>query len=137
MALIIKDNNVAELKARLEELLQQKDIEFSRMKPSKLPEKAGVYVISDSCDMPLYIGRTKNLKQRLYYNHLMGHLSNACLKKYLIDARVVKDKEEAKEFIFQNCKVRWIFEEDYRMRGFLEGYFTGIFAPDFGIDLEH
>ncbi|MFD2045702.1 GIY-YIG nuclease family protein [Ornithinibacillus salinisoli] len=29
----------------------------------------------------LYVGRTKNLRQRLYYNHLQGNKPTARLKK--------------------------------------------------------
>ena len=125
------------LRARLEELLQQEDLLFSEAKPSKIPKRAGVYLISNNSDEPYYIGRTKNLRRRLYRNHLMGSSINARLKKYLIDNGVVSNEEEAKAFIIQNCKVRWIFESDYRKRGALEGYFKGIFFPKYGIEEEH
>ena len=137
MALDINLDMQEYLKGRLEELLQQEDMLFSELKPSGIPERAGVYLISNNSSEPYYVGRTKNLRQRLYNNHLMGSLTNACLKKYLIDNGVVSDKEEAKTFILQNCKVRWIFEDDYRKRGALEGYFKGIFFPKYGIDEEH
>jgi GIY-YIG catalytic domain len=125
------------LKAKLEELLNSNDLFFADMKPSSLPQKAGVYCIFHIDNRPFYVGRSKNLQQRLYNNHLMGPLSNARLKKYLIDNNVVRDKEEAKVYIRNNCKVKWIFEDDYRKRGAIEGYFTGVLFPNYGIDEEH
>lgn len=125
------------MKGKLEELSQAKELFFADFKPSLLPELAGVYCIYHNNNRPFYVGRTKNLRQRLYNNHLMGPLSNARLKKYLIDNNVVNDKVEAKDFIKENCKVKWIYENDYRKRGAIEGYFTAILFPDFGIDEEH
>ena len=108
--------------------------------PSQLPEKAGIYLIfliENAQEVPLYIGRTTNLRQRIYTNQLMGPTSNARLKKYLIDEHFVTDVESAKKYIKQNCFVKWIFEDDFRKRGALEGYLTGVFFPKYGIDKEH
>lgn len=61
-------------------------ITFAEIKPSQIPDAPGVYVIKiQDSDETLYVGRTKNLRQRIYSNHLHGPLSNARLKKYLIE----------------------------------------------------
>lgn len=62
----------------LQQLIAKKPMKFSEMIPSSLPDKAGVYLITKiegNSETPYYVGRTKNIGQRLYNNHLMGSLS--------------------------------------------------------------
>lgn len=74
-----------ELRSKLYELLTADKVEFKTLTPSKIIKAGGVYIITDSRnpenEIPYYIGRTKNLRQRIYTNHLMGSLTNARLKK--------------------------------------------------------
>jgi hypothetical protein len=105
------------LSYRYEELVSSSRIPYAQLKPRMIPEAAGVYVITarnSRYEDIHYVGRTKNLRQRVYTNHLMGGLGTARLKKYLINDNElprVRDKHHAKEFIKANCYVRWI-EED-------------------------
>ena len=138
------DSNWQEtLNNKLRSLMNQTVISFAEITPSKLPVESGVYLISidqNGKEVALYVGRTKNLQQRIYNNHLMGGLSNARLKKYLINDPRLKsifNKELAKEYIRKRCRVRWIFEKDYQKRGAYEGYFTGVLFPKYGISIEH
>jgi len=130
------------LSKSLEQLLNQPHLKFSQITPSALPERAGVYLITkieDGIEIPYYVGRSKNIRQRIYNNHLMGPLSNARLKKYLIDNGICLNKDKAKDFILRNCAVRWIEidEEDYRRRGAIESFCTALLFPEYGIDEEH
>lgn len=128
------------LTSSLQQILNNPLVKFSDLKPAMLPKKQGVYLIVGKIqneDVPLYVGRTKNIRRRLYSNHLMGSLANARLKKYLIEEKVCLDKEDAKRYILMNCSVTWIFEEDHRKRGALEGYIIGKLFPMFGIGKEH
>lgn len=126
------------LKECYNKLIKFEDIRFNDNIHRKLPEKPGVYVISlvENSEY-LYIGRTNNLKRRLYTNHLMGSLANARLKKYLINSKVCKNIDKAKEYIFNKCQCSFIIVDDYKERGMIEGYFTGVLKPRFGIDEEH
>lgn len=108
------------------ELLNAPKYYFADLTPSMLLDKlAVVYAITDKATGEvLYVGRTKNLRQRLYTNHLMGPLTNARLKKYLIqDPNVpeITDKDEAKTYIKQNCYFQYIPEPDMVKRGQIEG----------------
>jgi hypothetical protein len=130
---------------------------FSEIR-SKLPITGGIYLISlapvNGKEKPLYVGRTINLKQRIYTNHLQGPLSSARLKKYLLaDIEWNIDQKQtllhAKDYILKNCNVRWITTEEiekgnpypkehqHRVRGALEGYLTGVLFPRYGIYKEH
>ena len=65
-----------------EQLLKSAPLYFRDLTPSDLPEKMpGVYAIFDEDHHEvLYVGRTKNLRRRLYTNHLHGPKANARLK---------------------------------------------------------
>jgi len=72
----------------------------------------------------LYVGRTKNLRRRLYTNHLMGPQTNARLKKYLVEDSnepTIKTMGDAKTYLKEHCYFQYIPESDTRIRGQIEG----------------
>lgn len=99
---------------------------FKELKPSVLPDQlAAVYAITDtSTGEVLYVGRTKNVRRRLYTNHLMGPKTNARLKKYLVEdpnQPQITDMLVAKEYLKANCYAQYVPEEDMVKRGQIEG----------------
>jgi len=121
-------------------LVDSKPIRFNAITPSQIPKVGGVYLITakkSSKESAYYIGRSKNLRQRIYNNHLMGPVTNARLKRYLITAKVCQNVKDAKDFIKTYCLVRWIEEDDVRRRGAIEGYDTSVVFPMYGIYEEH
>ena len=98
---------------------------FADIKPSLIPENPGVYIIKlQDSDETLYVGRTKNLRQRIYNNHLHGPVSNARLKKYLIEdpsEPSVTDLEKAKQYLRDHCYVQFRVINDLMERGRAEG----------------
>ena len=109
-----------------EQFLNGKKYTFSGLVPSDLKDNlAVVYAIFDKEDGScLYVGRTKNLRQRLYNNHLMGPKSNARLKKYLTEDDTRPDistMEEAKQFLKDRCYFQYYPIPDIRERGQIEG----------------
>ena len=128
------------LRKKYEELISAQFIKFSELTPSKVPIAEGVYVITKkygSRELPYYVGRTKNLRQRLYNNHLMGPPSNARLKKHLVAHEECSNHAEAKAFLRKKCRVRWILQKGFKERGAIEGYVTGLLFPKYGIYEEH
>jgi hypothetical protein len=128
------------LHKRFRELLAAKALPFSDLTPSKVPIASGVYVITaklNNAESAYYVGRTKNLRQRLYTNHLMGPESNARLKKHLVGGGECTDMAQAKRFLRDSCLVRWILQDGHRERGAVEGYVTGLLFPKYGIYEEH
>lgn len=78
----------------------------------------------------LYVGRTKNIRQRLYNNHLHGPFTNARLKKYLVedpDEKEITDIAAAKQFLLDCCCFQFVVEEDTMARGRLEGLLSYLF----------
>ena len=107
-------------------LLNAEPVYFKDLKPSDIPENiSGVYAIFDSSSNEvLYVGRTKNLRQRLYNNHLHGSKTNARLKKYLVEDKLQKDimdMNDAKQYLKDYCFAKYIVEKDTLRRGKIEG----------------
>ncbi len=106
-------------------------IYFSDLKPSDLPAKPGVYAIfCKDTGETLYVGRTKNIRQRLYNNHLHGPFTNARLKKYLAEdpnELEIPDIATAKQYLLDNCYFQYTVEEDTMKRGRLEGLLSYLF----------
>lgn len=107
-------------------LLAATPLYFSKLTPSDIPECiSGVYVIfDDSTNETLYVGRTMNLRRRLYTNHLQGSAATARLKKYLVEDETqegIADMADAKQYLKDNCYVKYIIEGDTVQRGKIEG----------------
>ena len=141
MNFYIKSNAKEEINQIVARLSSATIFEFSNLSgPSALPAEKGVYIIFDKFTKEvLYVGKTTNLRQRLYSNHLMGPLANARLKKYLIDDAEypdIKDLSSAKDHIRKKCAFLYLLEEDYRKRGHLEGLLSFLCDCRY-VDLEH
>ena len=120
------ENRIHEARRITEEILTSPKYYFKDLKPSMLIDKLeAVYAITDvSTGGVLYVGRTKNIRQRLYSNHLMGPKTNARLKKYLVEDPLqpqISDMEQAKEYLRTNCYAQFIPEPDMVKRGQIEG----------------
>ena len=110
----------------VDDILHAPKYYFKELKPSVLPNQlAAVYAITDtSTGEVLYVGRTKNVRRRLYTNHLMGPKTNARLKKYLVEdpnQPQITDMLAAKEYLKANCYAQYVPEEDMVKRGQIEG----------------
>lgn len=118
-------NRLEQARTIVEQLLQSKMYSFQGLRPSILESVPGVYAIYDRDTVStLYVGRTKNIRRRLYTNHLMGPETNARLKKYLWkdDRRPeITTMDEAKRYLQEHCDFQYIREDDKIVRGQVEG----------------
>jgi hypothetical protein len=133
-----------DLDESLMKLISADVIDFKTLKPSSVPKQAGVYLITEKDTsnehVPLWVGRSKNLRQRLYNNHLMGDKSGARLRYFMckdVDHTCFNDWKKSKEHLRASCFVRFIFEADMRKRYALESYFTAMIYPKYGLTIEH
>ena len=122
------DKRIQEAIKLTSDLLASKMYYFGELVPSMLEDKlAVVYVIFDKdSGESLYVGRTKNLRRRLYTNHLMGPVANARLKKYLVEdenKHEITNMHEAKQFLKDRCYFQYIVEPKMQRRGQIEGLF--------------
>ncbi|MBQ6076795.1 MAG: GIY-YIG nuclease family protein [Clostridia bacterium] len=118
-------NRLIEAKYVAEKLLQSKRFSFQGLTPSMLESVPGVYAIFDrDRDVTLYVGRTKNIRRRLYTNHLMGPGTNARLKKYLMEDPErpdIPDMAAAKKYLLDHCEFQYLRVDDMILRGQIEG----------------
>lgn len=109
----------------VEQLLNSQQYTFRGLTPSMLESVPGVYAIFDQVTgATLYVGRTKNIRRRLYTNHLMGPETNARLKKYLCEDRNrldIPNMEAAKRYLLDNCYFQYIRVDEMVKRGQIEG----------------
>lgn len=138
---LIRKNFREEIEQVIERLDCATICEFSELPgPTAIPAAKGIYIIFDkNSKKVLYVGKTTNLRQRLYHNHLMGPISNARLKKYLLEDEgypEITDLVEAKKYIRNHCSFLYLLEDDFRERGHLEGLVSFI-CNCYYVDLEH
>ncbi|KGN02120.1 hypothetical protein Z969_06740 [Clostridium novyi A str. 4570] len=118
---------IKEASKLVENMICSKKYYFEDLVPSKLEDDlAVVYAISDKNTLEtLYVGRTKNLRRRLYTNHLQGNKSTARLKKYIVEDNInfpdINTYDDAKQWIKNNCYFQYVNIEDSRQRGHTEG----------------
>ncbi len=130
-----------EAEALIDRLLNCKRYYFKDLKPSDLQDGLPVvYAIFDQeTGENLYVGRTVNLRRRLYTNHLMGPKAVARLKKYLVEDETMPEistMEEAKLFLRNRCYFQYIPVDEMRRRGQIEGM-LGFFLDVRYIHEEH
>ena len=122
--------------------IQNEKVYFSNIVPGKLPERLpAVYAIFDNnTQETLYVGRTKDLRRRLYTNHLMGNKSTARLKKYIVEDNIkfpnISNYQEAKNWIKENCYFKYMEITDSKERGHIEGL-LGFVLNSYYIEDEH
>jgi len=134
--MLMYSERILSLKSKLNDLLAANSVSYLNLTENKLPKAGGVYLISAKINgkvLPYYVGRASKLARRLYTNHLMGNQSTARLKKYMVESGEAATMEDAKEFLRQNCSIQWVLEGEYRNRGALEGFFTSVLFPKYGI----
>ena len=116
---------IKESRRIVDQLLNSQQYTFRGLTPSMLESVPGVYAIFDkTTGATLYVGRTKNIRRRLYTNHLMGPETNARLKKYLYkdSARPdIPDMAAAKRYLIDNCYFQYIRVDEKVKRGQVEG----------------
>lgn len=107
-------------------LKRQKLLRFNDQRlHGKLPDDGGIYLIIRDCSSKksaLYVGKAKDLKQRLYNNLLNGQDRSHTLSRKLRKGLGLKDKAAVKRFLLSDCGVRWVNEPDAKERSYLEHF---------------
>ena len=123
----------------LASLIRQNALPYNLVTPSRLPSKGGVYLVCEQTEqeeIALYVGKSANLSERIYRNHLMGNIKSSNLKRYLIadnSRPEIVDAVSAKLFLSQSCTVRWILQQHERKRGVVECFCIAKLYPTYGV----
>lgn len=116
----------------LDQLLSFRPLPFSGLPRNELPTLGGIYRVSliDSNGLATtYIGKTGNLRERLYRNHLMGNLVASNLKKKLVSSGACTDAVSAKVLLTGHYQVQYIQMDDARERTFFEHFAVAVLQP--------
>lgn len=91
----------------------------------KLPKDGGIYAVlrvTGPTSSLLYIGKAKDLQQRLYHNLLHGQFRSHTLSRKLLKAMKLGSKKSVERFLVKECAVRWVVEKDAKERSYLEHF---------------
>ena len=100
--------------------------------------EAGVYAFFCKVDdMPVYVGRTATLWQRLGSQHRSTLENQAALTKAIKDKLGLKNMKEARELLFSDYQVRFIAEPDVAARAMLEIFASISWSTEFDRFIEH
>ncbi len=92
----------------LRELLGRSPVPFDRCLRSALPVPGGVYRVLEKAagwQSSVYVGKTGNLRERIYTNHFVGNRRASTLKKKLIRDGLRADEDAVKEYLRHRCLV--------------------------------
>ncbi len=75
----------------------------------KLPKVRGVYIIYYK-NKPIYIGRSVDIKGRILNHHLCKRevVASSSFRKTLLDKKMIKSYKEARSWILDNCKFKFL-----------------------------
>ncbi len=128
------DNIINEYKNLLQTLLLNPQLPFDNALHRSLPEKGGVYRIFEkdqSWQSSVYVGKTSNLSNRIYTNHLMGNKDASTLKKKLIKSGKFADKNDVKSYLQSKCLVQYVEVSDELYRTFFEHFAVSVLKPKY------
>ncbi len=128
--------NKAQSEDLMRSLLSSQVYSFDEGLQSKLPEKRGVYAISVGSGEDtkfLWVGMThkskRGLRRRVWEDHYKNPTNASDLPKVLLRVQPAWRLGDAKRWITETCRVRWIEVEQEAVRAFFEHYATALLRP--------
>jgi excinuclease UvrABC nuclease subunit len=125
-------STIAQYEGLLQTLLERPAISFDENLHSMLPSQGGVYRIFEKgsdWQSSVYIGKCKNLQNRIYRNHLMGNRRASTLKGKLIEHGDCADENEVKQYFKDKCLVQFLTVLGDAERTYLEHFAVAILRP--------
>lgn len=125
---------LAEGHETVERLLAAEAIPFGDGLRASLPERPGLYAITEKTAAPgdvLRAGRAKaagGLRQRIYMNHFMGN-QQGNLRAQLVRGGICGSLDDTKPWIRANCSVRFLVIEDLTLLSWAEYFMLATLRP--------
>jgi excinuclease UvrABC nuclease subunit len=79
----------------------------------------------------IYIGKSKDLRNRIYKNHLIGSRRFSTLKRKIIQSEGFSNDADVENYLRERCAVQFVIIEDELERNFFEHFAIAIFRPKF------
>ena len=120
---------IARYKELLQTLLASPVFPFDDNLRNALPTAGGVYRIFETgtdWQDSVYIGKSTNLQNRVYGNHLMGNRRASTLKRKFIESGRYADENAVKHYLREKCSVQFITVDDDAERTSLEHFAVAI-----------
>lgn len=113
-------------------MLSSQQLRFDSSMSDNLPRQGGVYsvlVTSSGSEMFLYVGRTNNLRQRVYSQLFLGNQRSHTLRRKLIMHRGLADEAAVTRHLSDRCGIQYIQVSDEVDRMALEHFAIAILRP--------
>lgn len=123
---------IAQYKDWLKKLLAETPLPFDGNLRGALPTQGGVYrVFEKGSDWQgsVYVGKTGNLQERIYSNHLMGNRRASTLKRKLIKYGDCADEADVKSYLKSGCLMQFLVVVDETERTFFEHFAIAVLRP--------
>ena len=123
------ENKIEKYRSKLNELLEKEKNDFDNNLRKKLPSTSGIYRIFRKRSIgneTIYLGMSKNLKNRVDSQHFKGNLGSSTLRKKLSK---ILPPEEISSFLSEECYVQFI---DIKMEELhcYEHFFVSMLCPE-------
>jgi len=118
-------------KKMINELLGNPSFDFNEDLTTNLPQKPGVYRIfeKENPGKAIYLGKSKNLKNCIFYDHYKGDKIASTLKRKLIAGMNMSDEKEAMHYLSSKCSVQFIIIENKQLQTGFEHFAIAILVP--------
>lgn len=123
-------NRIEQYSNMIEELTLGVIFSFKTTKPREVPSLAGVYAIYNNSDDVIYVGTSKNMKNRIFTNHKNGNMKASSFRVQVSRLLRSKDEYEIKNYIVENCRFRVLSIEDNNERYKFEHFAIGVLNPE-------
>ena len=114
-------------------LISRRPSPFDDNLNGNLPTEGGVYRIFEASSdwrKSIYVGKTSNLRDRIYTKLLMGDSQVHTLKRKLI-ATEFPDEETAKQYLRSDCQIQYLEIPGGRDRTFFEHFTISVLTPKY------
>jgi excinuclease UvrABC nuclease subunit len=125
---------LTEYKEIIRSLESCKEYEFNSDLKLNAPKSAGIYVATDNKSgkgVPIYVGESKNLRDRIGSKHVSGDKSSARIKKGILDSSRASSWKEARNYLEKYCKVRFVEVPTPRLRILGQYFAIAYYDPEF------
>lgn len=126
------DDVIGHYKEMLSKLLSKPRLRFDKNLSQELPNTAGVYRVLETdahTEETIYVGKTVNLRTRIFRNHLNGKSERSILRKKLIRSGLCEDEKSVTQYLTERCSVQISEIEDERGRSWFEHFTIAVLKP--------
>lgn len=115
-------------------LVSNPPLSFGKALHGCLPEDGGVYRIFEkdsTWQSSLYVGEMRNLRNRIYTDHLMGDRQASSLKGKLIDSGQLGNEDAVKQYLQHRYLVQCVVITAGTLRTLFEHFAISMLKPKF------